>query len=107
MYAACWKLGEFVFQAGFGAGSAGFAAGSPAEPDLLVFVDYGFAVRIHAGDANAQEALAAGALKIRGDLGVLAGAAVSLAGLGDVFAALRPSTTGPGPVAAPGPQGHR
>ncbi len=99
--------GEFVFQAVFGSGSSAFVAGSPSEPDLLVFVDYSFAARINSGDANAEEALAAGALKIRGDLGVLAGAAGALADLGDVFAALRPSPTSTGPAAAPGPQGHR
>jgi hypothetical protein len=92
--------GEFVFQASFGNGAPGFAVGSPSEPDVLVFVDAAFAARIRSGDANAQEALAAGALKIRGDLGILAGTAVSLAELGDVFAALRPpmkepTTTGP------------
>jgi hypothetical protein len=99
--------GEFVFQAAFGEGTSGFVAGSPSEPDLVVLVDHSFAARIHSGDANAQEALAAGALKVRGDLGVLTRVGGALAGLGDRVAGLRPTTTEPGPSAAPRSQGRR
>lgn len=92
--------GDFVFQVAFGDGTLRFASGSPSEPDLLVLVDSLFAARIHSGDANAQEALAAGALKIRGDLRILAGTADALSVLGDLFAALRPSTPAPTPRGA-------
>ena len=56
-----------------------------------MLVDYLFAARINSGDANAQEALAAGSLKVRGDLEALVGRAGALAEVGDVFAALRES----------------
>jgi len=87
--------GEFVFQAAFGESTLRFASGSPWAPDLLVTLDYLFATRIHLGDANAQDALAAGALKVRGDLELVAASAPALSALGDAlaeaFAGLRQS----------------
>ena len=80
---------EFVFQAVFADGSTRFVVGSPSEPDLLVRLDAVFAARIRSGDANVQEALAAGALKVRGDLEGLVARAEALSAVGDVFAALR------------------
>ena len=81
--------GEFVFQVAFADGSARFAMDSPAEPDLLVLLDARFAARIRSGDATVQDALAAGALKVRGDLEGLVSRAAALSAVGDVFAALR------------------
>ena len=79
-----------MFQAVFADGSTRFAVGSPSEPDLLVRLDALFAARIRSGDANVQEASAAGALKVRGDLeGLVVARAAALAAVGDVFAALR------------------
>ena len=80
--------GEFVFQAAFGESTLRFASGSPSAPDLLVTLDYLFATRIHLGDANAQDALAAGALKVRGDLELVAASAPALSALGEAFAEL-------------------
>jgi len=77
--------GEFVFQAAFGDATVRYATGTPAEPDLVVTLDAGFAARIRSGDANAQDALAARALKVRGDLEQLARAAPALAALGEAF----------------------
>ncbi|HZP28607.1 MAG TPA: hypothetical protein VFC99_06620 [Acidimicrobiia bacterium] len=79
--------GEFVFQAAFGGGATRFTVGSPGVPDLVVRIDAGFAARIHAGTANVQDALLAGALKVRGDLDGLVERASALAAVGTVLGA--------------------
>jgi hypothetical protein len=95
--------GEFVFQAVFADGGTRFAVGSPAAPDLLLVLDAEFAARIRSGDASVQDALAAGALKVRGDVDALVARAPALAAVDDVFAALRdpggrtPAPEGSGP----------
>lgn len=71
--------------------SAGGAAGD--EPvDLTVVTDRETAVAILEGTLNAQSALAAGSLRVRGDLARIAGLHGALAALGDIFAAVRDST---------------
>ena len=54
------------------------------------------ACALHHGDTNAQQALAAGRLKVHGDLAALGGRSDALAALGDVFGPVRArtSTTG-------------
>ena len=81
--------GEFVFQVAFSGSTLRFVPGAPAEPDLLVTVDHRFAERIHRGDASAQDALAAGALKVRGDLELVGASAPALSALGEAFARAR------------------
>lgn len=68
-------------------------SGSAASPDLTLIADYEVARAISAGTGNAQEALAAGRLKIKGGLGLLLGNEDVFAALEDVFASVRSQTT--------------
>jgi hypothetical protein len=70
----------------------GVALGAPAA-DVRLETDYATAVALARGEMNAQAALAAGRLRVSGDVARLAAHATALARLGDVFAAVRPSTT--------------
>lgn len=72
----------------------------PAEaPDLRLFADYDVAARIQRGEVNAQEALAAGRLKVQGRFAHLLRVDDALRALEDVFAPVRAVTTyrEPGP----------
>jgi hypothetical protein len=80
--------GEFVYQMTVSDGAARFAVGSPGAPDLVVLLDAGSAARIRSGEENVQDALLAGALKVRGDLEGLVGRASALAAVGAVFGEL-------------------
>jgi hypothetical protein len=64
-----------------------------APADIRIETDYATAVALARGDVNAQTALADGRLTVSGDLARLAGHAAALAKLGDLFAAVRGSTT--------------
>jgi hypothetical protein len=63
------------------------------EPDVSVTTDYATAVALARGDENAQQALAAGRLRLGGNLVLLAARADALVALDDLFAALRAETT--------------
>jgi hypothetical protein len=66
---------------------------APAEPAHVTFVcDYGTAADLAAGTTNAQEALMAGRLRLRGDMERFAAAREPLLALGDVFARVRAAT---------------
>jgi putative sterol carrier protein len=66
----------------------------PAEaPDLRLFADYDVAARIQRGEVNAQEALAAGRLKVQGRFAHLVRVDDALRALQDVFAPVRAATT--------------
>jgi hypothetical protein len=66
----------------------------PADVPQLTFVcDYASAVALARGDTNAQAALMAGRLRLRGDVERFAGARDVLLALGDCFARVRASTT--------------
>jgi hypothetical protein len=67
----------------------------PAEVHLAT--DYATAVAIAAGKENAQTALAAGRLRIGGNVEVLVRRGSAFAALGDVAAAIREVTTFPPP----------
>ena len=69
--------------------------GAPAA-DVCLETDYATAVALARGEMNAQAALAAGRLRVSGDVARLAAHAAALSRLGDVFAAVRTSTTFPG-----------
>jgi putative sterol carrier protein len=71
------------------------SVGAPAA-DVCLETDYATAVALARGEMNAQAALAAGRLRVSGDVARLAAHAAALARLGDVFAAVRTSTTFPG-----------
>jgi len=70
--------------------------GISPDPDLTLVADVATASAIALGTLNAQQALAAGRLHVRGDLARLAALRDALAALGDVFAEVRPSTEAAG-----------
>jgi hypothetical protein len=64
------------------------------EPAQLTFVcDYESAVALAQGETNAQAALMAGRLRLRGDVERFASARDALLALGDMFARTRAATT--------------
>jgi len=68
----------------------------PAEaPDLRLFADYDVAARLQRGEISAQQALAAGSLKVQGRLQRLVQAGEALQALEDLFAPIRAVTTYP------------
>jgi putative sterol carrier protein len=88
------------------ASGAGFrAAGGPAPaPDLVLTTDLQTAIAIQRGAVNAELALAAGHLRLGGDLDRLLANAQLFTKLDDVFATLRDHTTYPTGSA---PDAHR
>jgi hypothetical protein len=80
------------------------ASAADEAADVRLETDYSTAVALARGVLNAQTALADGRLTVSGDVARLAGHAGAVAGLGDLFAALRAVTTFPepaGPAAEP------
>ena len=67
--------------------------GPAASPHLRLIADYDVAARMQRGEINAQEALAAGRLKVQGQFAHLVRANDQLRSLEDVFAAVRAVTT--------------
>jgi alkyl sulfatase BDS1-like metallo-beta-lactamase superfamily hydrolase len=74
-------------------GSVHVAPGSTDDADLTLFVDGTTARALHAGELNAQRALASGHLRVRGDLNRMLGSGDAFAVLGDLFAGVRAETT--------------
>ena len=74
-------------------GHARVHSGPAAAPDLRLFADYDVAARIQRGEVNAQEALAAGRLKVQGRFAHLLRVDDALRALEDVFAPVRAETT--------------
>ena len=74
-------------------GRARVQSGPAAAPDLRLFADYDVAARIQRGEVNAQEALAAGRLKVQGRFAHLLRVDDALRALEDVFAPVRAATT--------------
>ena len=74
-------------------GRARVQAGPAPSPDLRLIADYVVAARIQRGELNAQEALAAGRLKVQGRFAPLVRANDALGSLEDVFAGVRAATT--------------
>ena len=66
-----------------------------AAADVHLETDYPTAVALARGDTNAQAALAAGLLRVTGDVARLGVHASALPRLGDLFAAVRSGTTYP------------
>ena len=60
---------------------------------LTLLEDYETAVAIARGELPAQQAVAEGRLKLRGDVGALIRNAEAMAALGDLFRAVRDTTT--------------
>jgi putative sterol carrier protein len=74
-------------------GRARVYAGPATSPDLRLIADYDVAARIQRGEVNAQQALAAGRLKVQGQFARLVRADDALGSLEDVFAGVRAATT--------------
>ena len=85
--------GEACYHLRIENGRAHVQAGPAVSPDLRLFADYDIAVRIQRGEVNAQEALAAGRLKVQGRFAHLLRVDDALRALEDVFAPVRAATT--------------
>ena len=86
---------EVVYHLAFTSEGARVQAGPAATPDLTLVVDAETARRLQEGTLNAQQAAAAGRLKVRGHLGRLRAAGEALRSVEDVFRAVREATTYP------------
>ena len=67
--------------------------GEAAAPDVTLVQTREVAAALSRGELNAQQALEAGRLKLRGDLGHLAREGKALSAMEDVFAAVRAGTS--------------
>jgi putative sterol carrier protein len=67
-------------------------SGEAAAPDVTLVQSREVAVALSRGELNAQQALEAGRLKLRGDIGHLARHGKALTALEDVFAVVREGT---------------
>ena len=67
--------------------------GDAAAPDVTLVQSREVAAALSRGELNAQQALEAGRLKLRGDVGHLAREGKALVALEDVFAAVRDATS--------------
>lgn len=66
--------------------------GEAADPDVTLVQTRAVAAALSRGEVNAQQALEAGRLKLRGDIGHLGRHGKALTTLQDVFAAVRDDT---------------
>ena len=89
--------GEVRYRIAFDAGACAVEPVDGGTADVRLETDYVTAVALSRGTANAQAALADGRLRVSGDVARLAAHASALAGLDDLFAGLRGSTTYPAP----------
>jgi putative sterol carrier protein len=83
---------EVVYHFAFDGDGARVHAGPASEPDLVLITDEATARALRRGELNAQRAVAAGRLKIRGRPGHLRGAADALRRVEDVFRSVRDDT---------------
>ena len=67
--------------------------GEAADPDVTLLQSRQVAAALSRGELNAQQALEAGRLKLRGDIGHLARQGKALTAMEDAFAAVRADTT--------------
>ena len=74
-------------------GVASVVVGDVSAADVVLRDDEATAAAIHRGELTAQEAVANGRLKVRGDIRRLVAATAALAAVADAFAKLRADTT--------------
>ena len=67
--------------------------GAAQDADVSLATDLDTAARLARGETNAQQALAAGRFRVRGNIDTLTRRAAGLRALDDVFAAVRAETT--------------
>jgi hypothetical protein len=87
--------GEARYYLEIGPGGMRVRPGSADAPVLTFLTHYDMARALQTGEANAQEALLAGRLKIQGELELVAGRENTFAALDDVFATVRADMTYP------------
>jgi putative sterol carrier protein len=85
--------GEVRYHLVFDEGRCRVVPGDAGAPDVTLVQTRETAAALSRGELNAQQALAAGRLKLRGDLGHLAKEGKALAAMEDVFAAVRAETS--------------
>ena len=73
-------------------GAVRLTPGSTEHADIAVLQDYATAVAIARGELPAQQAVAEGRLKLRGDMGALVRNGPALAAISDVFRSVRDRT---------------
>lgn len=76
-----------------GEGRLRIIPGEADAPDVTLIQTREVAVALSCGELNAQQALEAGRLKLRGDIGALARGGKGLSAMEDVFAAVRADTS--------------
>ena len=85
--------GTVRYRCEIGTGGARVVTDGDGRPDLRLTTDYATAVAIARGRENAQSVLAAGRLRLGGDVEALARHAAALGALADATAKLRDTTT--------------
>jgi hypothetical protein len=91
------RRGDVRYQIVITSTGARAVPGAAENATIRLTTDYRTAVAIARGDENAQIALAAGRLRLGGDLDALARRTGALVSIGDVTASLRSATTYPSP----------
>jgi SCP-2 sterol transfer family protein len=85
--------GEVSYHLVLDAGRLQVLPGEAEAPDVTLIQTREVAAALSSGTLNAQQALEAGRLKLRGDIGHLAREGKALGAMEDVFAAVRADTT--------------
>ena len=89
---------EVVYSMRFAAEGARVEKGAASQPDVIVRTDAATALAMQRGTMSAQDAAAAGRLKIRGRMERLRAVGEALRTLDDVFGEVRAATTDPTPT---------
>jgi putative sterol carrier protein len=85
--------GETVsYQVRFGGDGIAVEPTPDGPADLTIVADYATAVALARGETNGQQALTAGALRLRGDIDRIARAREAFVALADCFTAVRAGT---------------
>lgn len=85
--------GDVAFRFAAADGRLTLTWGTTEDAEITLIEDYATAVAVATGDLPAQQAVAEGRLKLRGDVGALVRNGPAMAALGDLFRAVRASTT--------------
>jgi hypothetical protein len=89
---------EIVYSLHLAAEGARVEKGAASQPDVILRTDAGTALAMQRGTMTAQDAAAAGRLKVRGTMERLRAVGEALRTLDDVFGEVRAATTDPAPT---------